>query len=150
MFDISRLMFVISLVHNGHREGHGGKPPSGSNGAAWRIGLSSLYGKAIKSFDYEISPTAGLHAGVSIFLKLLGIEIDVMYQNLSGDINVDVDPNDPFGTHETGAYAVNKITGHYIQIPLLLKLTVPTDGDAHPNFSFGARSFYSGSQRKSK
>ncbi len=91
---------------------------------------STLWGKDIHEFETHIWVTTGLTHAFHL-PAFLGIEADLLYVNKNGTFR-----------HEDAedTVQVNQLTAHVLEIPLLLKVTVPTESEVQPVF-YGGWSF---------
>jgi hypothetical protein len=93
---------------------------------------ASFWGKDVKEFDTELWPTVGLTLAFHLPV-FLGIETDVLYVSKSGAIR----------TKEADRTKVNTIKFHALEIPLMLKVTAPTESEVMPIFFGGPSLAYS-------
>ncbi len=95
------------------------------------ISATSLWGDDIHSPDANIWLTGGLTLAFHLPV-FLGFETDLLYLGKSAAYTE---------TIADGADKVNKITAHALEIPLLLKVTAPTESEVQPvvygGWSFG-------------
>ena len=90
---------------------------------------ASLWGKDIPNFDTKVWLTTGLSLAAHL-PAFLGIETDLLYVGKSASYKREL---------ATGTQ-VSMVTAHCLEIPLLIKLTAPTESEVQPVF-FGGWSF---------
>lgn len=96
------------------------------------ITSSSFWGSDIKEFDLNLWPTVGMSLAFHLPV-FLGIETDVLYVSKDGSIRTyPVDAST--GLSRT---VVNTIKLQALEIPLLLKITAPTENEVLPIFFGG-------------
>ncbi len=88
---------------------------------------ASLWGEDVNEIDIELRPTAGLTLTFHM-PQFLGIEMDGFYFVKTGALASSVE----------GDTRVDRFTLHYLEFPLLLKITAPTESEAQPVFFVGA------------
>ncbi len=91
---------------------------------------STLWGKDIHEFETHIWVTTGLTLAFHL-PAFLGLEADLLYVNKNGTFSRE-------NTKDT--VQVNQLTAHALEMPLLLKVTVPTEFEVQPVF-YGGWSF---------
>lgn len=93
---------------------------------------ASFWGKDVKEFDMNLWPTTGLTLAFHLPV-FLGIETDLLYVAKSGAIRTyEPDPTD--GHQRT---KVNTIKAQALEIPFMIKVTAPTEGEVMPIFFGG-------------
>lgn len=91
---------------------------------------ATLWGKDIHEFGTHLWVTTGFSLAFHL-PAFLGVETDLLYVNKNGT----------FRRHEDdGSVQVNQVTAHTLEMPLLLKVTVPTESEVQPVF-YGGWSF---------
>jgi len=94
------------------------------------ISGTALWGKDIHEPDLDIWLTSGLTLAFQL-PAFLGVETDLLYVGKSAAYTRDTDD---------GGTQVNKITAHTLEIPVMLKVTMPTESEVQPVF-YGGWSF---------
>ena len=89
---------------------------------------TSYWGKDIGEFDINMWPTTGFTFTLHL-PAFLGLEADILYSSKSGS----------FRTYPDGNLKVNTIKDHSLEMPLLVKVTAPTENEVQP-FFFGGPS----------
>ncbi len=97
------------------------------------LSLNNYYGKDLYEYDFSIRPTAGLRLAFHL-PQILGIEADAMYLYKGASLKRSYGKNSG-GVKDSVRATV--IKAHYVEIPLMLKLSVPTDGEVHPIIMLG-------------
>jgi hypothetical protein len=93
------------------------------------INGASFWGKEIKEFDMTVWPTTGFSLAFHLPV-FLGAEVDLIYASKGGS----------YRTYPAGELKVNTIKAHYLQVPMMIKITAPTGNEVLPIF-FGGPSY---------
>jgi hypothetical protein len=100
------------------------------------ITAASFWGEDVKEFDTELWPTVGFTLAFHLPV-FLGLETDLLYVSKSGAIR----------TKEAGRTKVNTIKYHALEIPLMIKVTAPTESEVMPIFFGGPSLAYAISKK---
>ncbi|GEM_PF-2005306 len=93
---------------------------------------ASFWGKDVKEFDMNLWPTAGFTLAFHLPV-FLGVETDLLYVAKSGAIRTyEPDPGDQHMRTK-----VNTIKAQALEIPFMIKVTAPTEGEVMPIFFGG-------------
>ncbi len=87
---------------------------------------ASYWGKDVHKFDTELWPTVGFTLAFHLPV-FLGLETDLLYVSKSGSIT----------STDDGRTKVNTIKFHALEMPLMLKITAPTESEVMPIFFGG-------------
>jgi hypothetical protein len=96
------------------------------------ITSTSYYGNDVHDFDFEIWPTAGVSLAFHL-PAFLGLETDVLYVGKSGSTRRDVPDTATGGTRKL----VSTFKLNAVEIPLMIKVTAPTESEVQPIFFGG-------------
>ncbi len=118
----SIILVLISLFTLPHAER---KPVA--FGLLGGLGGTSFWGNDVHDFAMDIAPTAGFTL-TGHLPEFIGIEIDALYSVKTGSFRKFLNDKQT---------QVSSVKIHYLEFPLLLKITAPTEGEVHPIFFGG-------------
>ncbi len=90
------------------------------------LSAASFWGEDVNEVDFELMPTAGISLAFHL-PAFLGVEVDALYLVKSGALSSSVGDQTK----------VDRFTLHYLEFPLLLKISAPTESEAQPFFLVG-------------
>lgn len=96
---------------------------------------TSYYGSAVHDFDFEIWPTAGFTLAFHL-PAFLGVEADLLYAGKSGSLRSERYDS----TLRMDRKLVSSFKLHALEIPVMIKITAPTESEVQPIF-FGGPSY---------
>ena len=104
---------------------HGERKPV-AMGLVGGLNGTSYWGKDIGEFDINMWPTTGFTFTLHL-PAFLGLEADLLYSSKSSS----------YRTYPSGKIKVNNIKDHSLEMPLMLKVTAPTENEVQPIFFGG-------------